>query len=68
MYKPFEIYLKKQLAKSRNEENDGESNEEATNEEELREKWANLSNGKRLKFVKKAERHYDSSEEVYRAF
>ena len=63
MFKPFEIYLKKQLAKSRKDDESEENS--ATNEEEIREKWANLSNRKRLKIIKKAERKYDSSEEVF---
>lgn len=63
MFKPFEIYLKKQLAKSRKD--DENEDNESKNELEIREKWANLSNRKRLKIIKKAERKYDSSEEVF---
>ena len=60
-FKPYELYLKKKLAKKDDEDKEADD-EEAQNE--IKENWDTLSNRKRLKFVKKAERNYDSSEEV----
>lgn len=73
MFNPFQIYLEKKHRKRKKEsaspqgddDNDDETNETIDEYfcQEVLQKWNGLSDKKKLKFVKKAERRYDQCED-----
>jgi hypothetical protein len=62
MFTPFRVFVEKKFGEAGGEENGNEVVAGGKNEEEAIEMWNGLSNKKKLKFIKKAEKKYDKSE------